>query len=157
MVPASASRWCRQWTLPTPRTSPARSTRRGGCQQCRLSCSTARTATSCWRRGSGGKRGRKVSRILRLWAAADKHQKFLPQSLVQRRDVDHFLHGGRVEGHRSPLHLFAELAHHRNQQQSRQQARDQQHRKDAGGHGDKHDHRDALTNRYQPFRPCFTG
>jgi hypothetical protein len=33
------------------------STRREGYLQCRLSCSMARTVTSCWQRGSGGGRG----------------------------------------------------------------------------------------------------
>jgi hypothetical protein len=46
-----ASRCCRRWTLTTPRTYPEHSTRLEGCEQCRLSCSTAKPATSCLPRG----------------------------------------------------------------------------------------------------------
>ena len=74
-VPASASKWCRRWTLHTLRTSHEPSTPLEGFQQYPLNYLMEKTATSCWRRGSEG----------RVELGVDRHDLALPDHLRSTR------------------------------------------------------------------------
>ena len=72
------------------RSSPERTTRLGGFQQCRLSCSTARAATSFWLRRLGGG----ASRF--SWPTSTPRRYWLSSPLPRHRPPSDTLNGPAI-------------------------------------------------------------